>query len=68
MEISYSWSSTGFSLWATSIFTLINIHTGDFSWRGPARPGKTQSFRINPPEFASRAEAPYSGRLRYYST
>ncbi|KAG8319050.1 hypothetical protein J6590_099567 [Homalodisca vitripennis] len=36
------------------------------SWRGPARPGKTRSFRINLPEFASRAGAPYSGRLRFY--
>ncbi|KAG8317588.1 hypothetical protein J6590_024823 [Homalodisca vitripennis] len=26
------------------------------------------SFRINPPEFASSAEAPYCGRPRYYST
>ncbi|KAG8315742.1 hypothetical protein J6590_065512 [Homalodisca vitripennis] len=44
------------------------IHAGDISWPGPARPGETRSFRINPPEFVSRAEAPYSGRLRYYST
>ncbi|KAG8251274.1 hypothetical protein J6590_083037 [Homalodisca vitripennis] len=43
--------------------TALNINAGDVSWRGPVRSGKTRSFRINPPEFASRAEAPYSGRL-----
>ncbi|KAG8253704.1 hypothetical protein J6590_029277 [Homalodisca vitripennis] len=46
----------------------LNTIAGDVSWRGPARPGKTQSFRIHPPEFASRAEAPYSGQLMYYSS
>ncbi|KAG8283450.1 hypothetical protein J6590_016706 [Homalodisca vitripennis] len=50
------------------ISNSLNTSAGDVSWRGPARPGKTRSFRINPPEFASRVEAPYSGRLMYYST
>ncbi|KAG8337479.1 hypothetical protein J6590_022512 [Homalodisca vitripennis] len=55
-------------LFFSSPRVMINIHAGDVSWPGLARPGKTRSFRINPPEFASRAEAPYSGRLRYYTT
>ncbi|KAG8300118.1 hypothetical protein J6590_084409 [Homalodisca vitripennis] len=53
-----------FNVDETALSTVQRPHV---SWRGPARPGKTRSFKISSLEFASRAEAPYSGRLRYYS-